>query len=66
MMERAHASVVTYVLFVASKIGFKLVRDDPKVLDDGGRIPKISRKRLAARFLAVKSPLYLTENLPSG
>ena len=38
-----------------------LVSNDPKLLDDGREIPKISRKRLAVRFPHVKSPLYLTK-----
>ena len=38
----------------------------------GGSIPgceissQISKKKLAVRFLALKSPLYLMENLPGG
>ena len=43
-----------------------LVRDDPKLLDDGGEISKILRKGLAVQFSVVKSPLYLTESLPGG
>ena len=39
------------------------LRDDLKLLDDDGEISKISRKRLAVRFPAMKSPLYLTKKL---
>ena len=43
-----------------------LVQDNPKLPDDGGETPKSQGKRLAVRFLTVKSPLYLMKNLPSG
>jgi hypothetical protein len=48
-------------------ISVELVRDDPKLLDDGVQSDtQISRKRLAVLFPAVKSPPYLTINLPGG
>jgi hypothetical protein len=36
-----------------------LVQDDPKLLDDGGEIPKSQGRGLAVRIPAAKSPLYL-------
>ena len=42
-----------------------MVRDDLKLPDDGGEIPK-SQGRGWRFKLAVKSPLYLTENLLGG
>ena len=38
-----------------------LVQDDLKLLDDGGDIPQILRKRLAVQFPDVKSLPYWTE-----
>ena len=37
-----------------------LVRDDPKLQDDSGEVPKYEQR--GWRFLVVKSSLYLTEN----
>lgn len=37
------------------------VQDEPKLLDDGGKVPK-PIDWLTVRFLAVKLSLYLTEN----
>ena len=42
----------------------RLVRDDLKLQDDGGEIPKSPWKGWRFDSPAVKSPLHLTENLP--
>ena len=46
-------------------VTYMLVWDDPKLLDDGGEIPK-SQGRDWRLFPAMKSPLYLTKYLPGG
>ena len=66
-MTFGESFTVTSSDFISLESRWKLVQDDPKLSDNGGEIPKeISRKRLAVRFLAVKSPLYLTEDLSCG
>ena len=35
---------------------------DPKLLDDGGEVPKSQGKRLAVRFPSLKYSLYFIEN----
>ena len=47
-----------------TSIHMSRLRSETTLKDDGGEIPKISRKRLAIQFPAVKSPLYLMKNLP--
>ena len=44
----------------------KLVREDPKLLEDVGEMRKSQGKRLAVQSPAGKSPLYLTNNLSGG
>ena len=43
-----------------------MVRDGPKLLDDGGEIPKFQGRGWQFEFPAVISPLYLTKHLPCG
>ena len=57
---RVHGNHKVFVSIANIRTNKVMVLHTPKVLDDGGEIPKCQGKRLAVRFPAVKSPLYLT------
>ena len=50
-----------YRLVLIFMMSWKEYRDDFKLLDDGGEIPKYEGKRLTVGLPTVKSPVYLTE-----
>jgi hypothetical protein len=54
------------VIWTTFKCHLLMVRFDPKLSEDGREIPKCQGSGWRFNFPAVKSPLYLTENLPCG